>query len=171
MYLNVEGSSHKKQKNGVTNNFFFCVIKSAGETAKKVLLSAIWNLLLIEMNLSQISTLDIKREKVCTICPYLLLIDRFTHCLCEENNYWIKQWGVSDSLHWWSFYLQDEQASSCTVGVHNCPELVSDVIDALLFKADHVDVTNMATSTPSHKNKCLKKTLNFRKCIWVVTLS
>ena len=50
-----------KQTNSVTNKEFykyvqycFCcyVIKSAGETAKKVLLSAIWNLLLIEISLS-----------------------------------------------------------------------------------------------------------------------
>ena len=52
----------------------FCcyVIKSAGEAANKVLLSVVWNPLLIEINLSQIRTLDIKREKVCAVCPYLL---------------------------------------------------------------------------------------------------
>ena len=42
------------------------------ETAKKVLLSVIWNILLIEINLSQIRILDIKREKVCAVFPYLL---------------------------------------------------------------------------------------------------
>ena len=31
------------------------------------------NLFLAETNLSQIRTLDIKREKVCAVCPYLLL--------------------------------------------------------------------------------------------------
>ena len=47
----------------------FCyVIKSAGETAKKVLLSVIWNLMLIEIHLSQIRILDIKREEVCAVC-------------------------------------------------------------------------------------------------------
>ena len=51
----------------------FCcyVIKSAGETARKVL-SFIWNLLLIEIYLSQIRISHNKREKVCAVCPYLL---------------------------------------------------------------------------------------------------
>ena len=35
-------------------------------------LSVISNTLLMEINLSQIRTLDIKREKVCAVCPYLL---------------------------------------------------------------------------------------------------
>ena len=53
-------------------NYFCCdVIKTAEETIKNVLLSVIWNTLLIEINLSQIRTLDIKREKVCAVCPYL----------------------------------------------------------------------------------------------------
>ena len=56
-------------------NCFYCyVIKSAGEIAKKVLLSIIWNLLFIEINLSQIWLSDTKREKVCAVCPYLLLM-------------------------------------------------------------------------------------------------
>ena len=52
----------------------FCcyVIKSAREAANKVLLFVLWNPLLIEINLSRIRTLDIKREKVCVMCPYLL---------------------------------------------------------------------------------------------------
>ena len=33
--------------------------------------------MLIEINLSQIRTLDIKREKVCAVCPYLLFIFDF----------------------------------------------------------------------------------------------
>ena len=45
-------------------------IKSAGETAWKVLLLVISNALLVEINLSQTRTLDIKREKVCAVCPY-----------------------------------------------------------------------------------------------------
>ena len=54
-------------------NCFCCyVIKSAGETAKSVLLSVIWNLLLIEINLFQIRISGSKREKVCAVCPYLL---------------------------------------------------------------------------------------------------
>ena len=48
------------------------VIKPAGETTKKVMLSVIWNPLLIEINLSQIRPLDIKREKVCIVSAYLL---------------------------------------------------------------------------------------------------
>ena len=72
-----------KQTNSVTNMAFykhirycFCcyVIKSAREAANKVLLSVVWNPLLIEINLSQIRTLDIKREKVCAVCPYLLFL-------------------------------------------------------------------------------------------------
>ena len=67
-----------KQTNSVTNMAFykhvqysFCcyVIKSAGKAANKVLLSVVWNPLLIEINLSQIRALDIKREKVCAVCP------------------------------------------------------------------------------------------------------
>ena len=52
--------------------FCWCVFKPAGETAKKVLSSVIWNPLLIERNLSQIRPLDIKRKKVRAVCPYLL---------------------------------------------------------------------------------------------------
>ena len=75
-----------KQTDSVTNMEFYkhvqycfsCyVIKSAGEAANKVLLFVIWNPLLIEINISQIRTLDIKREKVCTVCPYLLFIFLF----------------------------------------------------------------------------------------------
>ena len=57
------------------DQFFCCyVIKSAGENAKKVLLSVIWNLMLVEINLSQIRISDSKCEKVCAVCPYLLFI-------------------------------------------------------------------------------------------------
>ena len=42
------------------------------QTAKNVLLSAIGNPLRIKINLSQIMTFSIKREKVCVVCPYLL---------------------------------------------------------------------------------------------------
>ena len=55
------------------NCFRGYVIKSAGETTKKVLLSVIWNVMLIEINLSQIMISDSKCEKVCAVCPYLLL--------------------------------------------------------------------------------------------------
>ena len=59
-------------------NCFCCyVIKSPGEIAKKVLLSIIWNLMFIEINLSQIRISDSKREKVCAVCPYLLLYCAF----------------------------------------------------------------------------------------------
>ena len=55
-------------------------------TAKNVLLSVICNPLLIEINLSRIRTLSIKREKVCSGCPYLLLILHHSHslkmCMC-----------------------------------------------------------------------------------------
>ena len=55
-------------------NCFCCyVIKSAGETANNVLLSVKGNPLRIKINLSQIMTFNIKREKVCAVCPYLLL--------------------------------------------------------------------------------------------------
>ena len=83
MYLNVKGSSHKKQEtNWLTDmeftnmiNCFCCyLIKSAGEIANKVFLSIFWNLLLIEISLSQIRISDSKREKVCAVYPYLLLI-------------------------------------------------------------------------------------------------
>ena len=55
-----------------SNRFCCYVIKSAGETAKKVSLSIIWNLTLIEIHLSQIRISDSKREKVCAVCPYHL---------------------------------------------------------------------------------------------------
>ena len=68
-----------KQTDSVTNmefykhvHYCFCYIKSAGEAANKVLLSVVWNPLLIEINLSQITTLEIKHGKVCAVCPYLL---------------------------------------------------------------------------------------------------
>ena len=56
------------------DQLFMYVIKSAGETAKKVLLSVIWNLMLIETHLSQIRISDGKREEVCAVCPYLLFL-------------------------------------------------------------------------------------------------
>ena len=57
----------------VINCFCCYVIKSAGETAKKVLLWVIRNLLLIEIHLSQIRILVNKREKACAVCPYFYL--------------------------------------------------------------------------------------------------
>ena len=87
-----------KQTNSVTNiefykhvQYCFCcfVIKSAGEAANKVLLSVVWNPLLIEINLPQIRALDIKREKVCAVCPYLLfeLYEKSTNReICLEIN-------------------------------------------------------------------------------------
>ena len=63
-----------KQTWNFTNmiNCFYCyVIKSAGEIIKKVLLSIFWNLLIIEINLSQIRILDSKCENVCAVCLYL----------------------------------------------------------------------------------------------------
>ena len=57
------------------DQLFRCyVIKLAGEIAKNVLLSVIGNALRIKINLSQIMTFNIKREKVCAVCPYLLLL-------------------------------------------------------------------------------------------------
>ena len=53
----------------MVNSFFCYVIKSAGETAKKVFLSVIWNLMFIEIHLYEISISDSKREKVCAVCP------------------------------------------------------------------------------------------------------
>ena len=69
LMLRVVHIRNEKRTEWQTGNFtnmincFCCyVIKSAGETAKKVLLSVIWNLLLIEINLSQIRISDSKRE-------------------------------------------------------------------------------------------------------------
>ena len=42
------------------------------QIAKNVLLTVIGNPLCIKINLFQIMTLSIKREKVCAVCPYLL---------------------------------------------------------------------------------------------------
>ena len=85
LMLSVVHIRNKKRTEWQTWNFtsmincFCCyVIKSAGEAANKVLLSVAWNPLLIEIKLSQIRALDIKREKVCAVCPYLLF---FLHLL------------------------------------------------------------------------------------------
>ena len=69
----------------------FCcyVIKSAGETAKKVLLTVIWNLMLIEIHLSQIRIPDSKREKVCAVYPYLLFLFTIVIYICTEHQ---KRW-------------------------------------------------------------------------------
>ena len=48
------------------------VFKSEREIVKEVLLSVIWNLLLIQINRFGIRILYMKREKVCAVCPYLL---------------------------------------------------------------------------------------------------
>ena len=52
------------------------VINSARKTGKKVLLSVILNLMLIEINLYQIRISDSrpKRENVCAVYPYLLFV-------------------------------------------------------------------------------------------------
>ena len=70
-------------------NCFCCyVIKLAGETAKKVLSSIIWNPLLIEINLSQIRSLHIKHKKVFAVWPYLyfLMIYIFTLDIRSEES-------------------------------------------------------------------------------------
>ena len=54
------------------NCFCSYIIKPAGETTKKVLLSVIRNLILIEIHLSQIRISDSKRKKVYAVCPYIL---------------------------------------------------------------------------------------------------
>ena len=66
--------------------YYFCcyVIKSAEEAANRVLLSVIWNLMLIEIHLFQIMISDSKREKVCAVCPYLLFPDNL--CTAFEKN-------------------------------------------------------------------------------------
>ena len=65
--LKIKGSSYKEQETyWVTNmpNCFCCYfIKSPGETAKKVLLSVIWNLPLIEISLSQIRNRTVNARK------------------------------------------------------------------------------------------------------------
>ena len=79
--IKIKGNLLKKQGNELNDiefykhvQYCFCcyAIKSAGVAANKVLLSVVWNPLLIGIHLSQIRTLDIKREKVCAVCPYLL---------------------------------------------------------------------------------------------------
>ena len=76
--IKIKGSLFKKQANELSDKHVQCcfcyVIKSAGEAANKVLLTVIGNSLRIKINLSQIMTLSIKREKVCAVCPYLLFI-------------------------------------------------------------------------------------------------
>ena len=68
--LKIEDSSHEKlETNWVTNMEFY---KHDQLFLLLVVLSVIWNLLLIEINLFEIRILDIKRENVCAVCPYLL---------------------------------------------------------------------------------------------------
>ena len=68
--------------------YCFCcyVNKSAGETAKKLLLCNLKSTV-IEINLSQIRTLDIKREKVCTVFPtfYLTFASSKNICFCKYD--------------------------------------------------------------------------------------
>ena len=78
--------AHIRNKKGIewqtwnfTNmiNCFCCyVIKSAQETAKKVFLSLPSHLksTAYKINLFQIRILDIKREKVCAVWPYILFV-------------------------------------------------------------------------------------------------
>ena len=84
-----------KQTNFVTNMEFykhvqycFCcyVIKSAGEIAKKVLLSIFWNLLRIQINLSQIRISYSKHEKACAVWPYLLFHSRITAKIKDSSH-------------------------------------------------------------------------------------
>ena len=86
-------------------NYFCCyVIKLAGQTTKKVLLSVIWNTLFIEINLYQIRTLDIKREKVhmCGVhVPFISFSCRL-HFPCLQS-------------HSRLLPLQDDLQGECTV--------------------------------------------------------
>ena len=84
--LNIKGSlmlrevhirkKKRSNKHGILQTWSIVSVAMlpAVETAVKVLLSVVINPLLIEINFSQIRTLDIKREKVCEVCPYLLLL-------------------------------------------------------------------------------------------------
>ena len=67
-------------------------VKPAGETANKVLVSVVWNWLLVEINLSQIRTLDIKRKKVCVVCSYLYFIWTWIQPVKDEKrwSFWMK---------------------------------------------------------------------------------
>ena len=76
--LRVVQMGNKKRTEWQTWNFtnmincFCCYVsKLEGEIAKKVLLSVIWNPMLIEINLSQIRTLYTKCKKV-SVCLYLI---------------------------------------------------------------------------------------------------
>ena len=118
------------------DQLFYCyVITLAEETAKKVLLSVVWNPLLIEINLSQIRTLEIKREKVCVVCPYHLLffhIIKSIHfltvticeCLlvlthCTITRFGFRVWG-SMALVWSIFDSHTAWADQITCGTSIC---------------------------------------------------
>ena len=77
----------------VINCFCCYVINLAGETAKNVLLPIIWNLLLIEISLSEIRISYSKREKVCAVCPYLSFKYVYKvegkYCKCHYCNWWL----------------------------------------------------------------------------------
>ena len=90
--------------------FCYYVIKSAGEAANKVLLSVVWNPLVIEISLSQIRALDIKREKVCSMCPYLLFqIDQIS--INQLNSNGLSRWFFSGGTQGYAYPLNFLQTS------------------------------------------------------------
>ena len=79
----IERLSSYNQRNKLTNwvtviwNFTyniycFCCYVIESADSQKCIVIVIGNPLRIKINLSQIMTLSIKREKVCAVCPYLL---------------------------------------------------------------------------------------------------
>ena len=138
------------------------VIKSAGETAKKVLLSVIWNLLLIEVYISQIRISDSKREKVCAVYPYPLLFSRSSILLSVNwgetmvsgflyrTRWFIRRWRDSISLK------QCLNASKSSGGT-NLPKT---------FSTDHVTIWSESMLS-RYPGSC---SLSFA-CLWCMSSS
>ena len=115
----------RSNKHGILQKcsiLFYCyVIKSAGEVANKVLLSVVWNPLLIEINLSQIWILSTKREKVFAVCQYLLCL----YILQYKNS------PVTTNFIWFTqhFYCKSEMNKKTEL-----TKIVFDMLRIIYFK-------------------------------------
>ena len=67
------------------SNVFVAILLNQQTDRQNVLLSVIWNPLLIKTNLSQIRILSIKREKVCAMWPNLLLYFIMEHEIIDNR--------------------------------------------------------------------------------------
>ena len=69
------------------------------------ILSVVWNPLLIEINLSQIRILDIKREKVCAVCPYSTFYFLSTEDICINTSHRILEFDEGRTFWLFSYAI------------------------------------------------------------------